>query len=117
MFVYIVDNNKLTTVDRDTIALKEILLNNITIISNLIDILYISKLSTDLLSINILTKQEINVNFHNNKCCIIAFDSKQILYTIKHRGQYKLQLACSIDIVIALIANYILKYNNDTLKL
>ncbi len=72
ILTYIVDNNKLNAINRDTIALNKVLLNNTTIIFNLIDILYILKLLTNLLLINILTKQEVNVNFYNNKYCTIV---------------------------------------------
>jgi len=74
-YIYIVDNNKLNPINRDTIALNKILLNNITIIFNLINTLYISKLLIVFLSINILTKREINVNFYNNKYRIIVFNN------------------------------------------
>jgi len=74
-YIYIVDNNKLNAINRDTIALNKILLNNITIIFNLINTLYISKLLIVFLSINILTKREINVNFYNNKYRIIVFNN------------------------------------------
>ncbi len=82
IFVYIVDNKKLTIVNKNTIALEEILLNDIIIISNFIDVLHILNLLINLLSINTLTKREKNVNFYNNKYCIIAFNNKQILYAI-----------------------------------
>ncbi len=84
MSIYIVNNSKLVVIDKDIIALKEVLLNNIIIISNLINTLHISKLLINLLLINTLTKQKINVNFYNNKSCIIVFDDKQILYAIKY---------------------------------
>jgi len=72
MLVYIVDNDKLNVINRNTIALNEVLLDNTTIIFNLINTLHVSKLLIDLLSINTLTKREINVNFHDDECRIIA---------------------------------------------
>lgn len=72
ILIYIVDNNKLNAIDRDTIALIKVLLNNTTIIFNLINTLYVSKLLTNLLSTNILTKQEVNISFYNNKYCTIV---------------------------------------------
>jgi len=74
MLVYIVNNNKLNVVNRDTIALNEVLLNNITIIFNFINTLHVSKLLINLLLINTLTKREVNINFHDDKCRIIAFN-------------------------------------------
>jgi len=75
MSIYIVDNNKLKAIDRDTITLNEVLLDSTIVIINLINPLYISKLLIDLLSINTLIKREINVNFYNNKYCIIVFNN------------------------------------------
>ncbi len=74
MLVYIVNNNKLNVVNRDTIALNEILLNDTIVHFNFIDTLHVLKLLIDLLSINTLTKREVNVNFHDDECHIIAFD-------------------------------------------
>ena len=90
MLVYIVNNNKLNVINKNTIALNEILLNDTTIIFNLINILHVLKLLIDFLLINTLTKREMNINFHNNKCRIIAFNDNQVLHVIKHREQYKL---------------------------
>ena len=117
MLVYIINNNKLNVVIKDTIALKRILFNNITIIFNLINILYVSKLLTNLLFINTLIKREINVNFHDNKYRILILNKKQVLYAIKYCEQHKLQLARLNSIVIALIINYAFKYINNTFKL
>jgi len=117
MLIYIVDNNKLNVVDKDTIALNKVLLNDTIIIFNLIDTLHVSKLLTSLLLINTLIEREMNVNFHDDECRIIAFNDNQVLHVIKHRKQYKLQLARFVNIVIALIANHVFKYNDNTLKL
>ncbi len=70
--IYIINNNKLNIVNRDIITLNRVLLDNTTIIFNLINTLYILKLLIDLLSINTLTKQKIDINFYNNKYCIIV---------------------------------------------
>lgn len=56
MLVYIIDNNKLNAIDRNTIALNKVLLDNTIVIFNTIDTLYILKLLIDLLLINTLTK-------------------------------------------------------------
>jgi hypothetical protein len=54
ILIYIVNNSKLNTINKNTITLNKILLDSTTIIINLIYILYILKLLIDLLSINIL---------------------------------------------------------------
>jgi len=58
-----------------TIVLNKVLFNNTTIIIKSINILYILKLLINVLSINILTKQEININFYNNKYYIIVLNN------------------------------------------
>jgi len=73
--IYIVDNNKLNTINRNTIVLNKVLLDNTTIITNFTNTLYILKLLINLLSINILIEQKVNINFYNNKCCIIVFNN------------------------------------------
>ncbi len=75
MLVYIIDNNKLNAIDRNTIALNKVLLDNTIVIFNIIDTLYILKLLIDLLLINTLTKRKININFYNNEYRIIVFNN------------------------------------------
>jgi len=74
MLVYIVDNDKLKAINKDTIALNKVLLDDTIVISNLIDTLHVSKLLISFLLINTLTKREMNVNFHDDECRIIAFN-------------------------------------------
>ena len=71
IFIYIINNIKLNTINRNTIILNKVLLNNTIITINFINTLYILKLLIDLLLINILIEQQTNINFYNNKYCII----------------------------------------------
>ena len=87
--IYIVDNNKLNVIDRNIIVLNKLLLNSTIIIFNFINTLYILMLLIDLLLINILIEQRVNINFYNNKYCIIISNNNQVLYIVKYCEQYK----------------------------
>ena len=118
--VYVVNDVVISTIEKKTVKLKIIFLNEIVNDVTFKKVLHVFKLTSTLLSISQIIKNENFVIFDEKKCFIKNKTSKcTILHAFNCRNQYSIDLMKSkthiVNLIVVFYSNS--KYNEKTVQL